>query len=85
MTCGMMSRVSLGHTGRNIHSPPRWAGIVFGYIVVSAITRAILPLIDLEYYMLWVVVSQYFWILGFSSFTVLYYSMWVSPRMDGQQ
>ena len=84
MTCGMMSRVSLGHTGRNIHAPPRWAGLVFAYIVVSAITRAIVPLVDMNHYMLWVVVSQYFWILGFSSFTVLYCPMWVSPRVDGQ-
>lgn len=85
MTCGMMSRVSLGHTGRSIHNPSRWIGLVFAYLIVSALTRAFIPLVDMNHYMLWVVVSQYFWILGFSSFMVVYYSMWVSPRREDRQ
>jgi uncharacterized protein involved in response to NO len=80
ITCGMMSRVSLGHTGRNIHQPPAWLSAVFICIVVSVVCRVLLPIVVPQYYLLSVTLSKLFWIAGFSGFILLHASMLIRPR-----
>ena len=80
VTCGMMSRVSLGHTGRNVHTPPPWLVAVFICIVISALCRVILPIAAPQFYLLSVTLSKLFWIAGFGGFLALYTSMLVKPR-----
>ena len=82
MTCGMMARVSLGHTGRSIHHPSGWIVLVFIAIALAAISRVFLPMISINNYFLWMMFSQIFWILGFFIFVILYFPILISPRSD---
>lgn len=84
MTLGMMARVSLGHTGRNVFAPPTAVTCMFLLLTGAAILRIFLPLLAPAYYALWVGLSQLSWILTFALFALLYIPMLVSPRVDGQ-
>lgn len=84
MTIGMMSRVALGHTGRNVFEPPRVLAPVFSLIVVAALVRVVLPLLDVAHYTLWIATSQILWILGFSVFSAAYIPQLIRPRVDGR-
>lgn len=84
ITIGMMARVSLGHTGRNIFEPPVALPWIFSLLFIGAIIRVLFPLIDSSHYMLWVGLSQLLWIISFSIFLYIYFSMLIKPRIDGQ-
>ncbi|MDH5711336.1 MAG: NnrS family protein [Gammaproteobacteria bacterium] len=84
LTLGMMSRVSLGHTGRNVQEPPRGLWIAFALLLVSAFSRVILPLILPTQYSMWIAISQALWIVGFGLFLILFAPMLFRPRIDGQ-
>lgn len=83
MTIGMMSRVALGHTGRDIKSSSPWLNLVFAAIAASAVFRILLPMIAMDGYTNWVVISAIFWILGFAVFLVIYVPILCKPRVDG--
>ena len=83
-TLGMMARVTLGHTGRNILEPPATVSWIFGLVVVGSIVRVVLPLLDASQYTLWMVLSQLLWILAFSLFLATFLRMLYQPRIDGQ-
>ncbi|MCM2348831.1 MAG: NnrS family protein [Bacteriovoracaceae bacterium] len=79
---GMMSRVSLGHTGR----PLRLAkGFVTSYVLitVSGIVRVASGFMP-EYYGEGILLSGIFWALGFFIFILFYFSILTSPRADGR-
>ena len=84
MTLGMMARVSLGHTGREIMKPPTGLYWVFSILLLVAVFRVIFPLIAPDKYMLWIALSQISWIISFSIFLFLYLPMLASPRIDGE-
>ncbi len=84
MTIGMMSRVILGHTGRNVLSPPAVLGICFAVLVCGAAVRVLGPLIDPGSYGLWIVLSQLLWIAAFLIFLFVYTPMLLKPRIDGR-
>jgi len=84
LTLGMMSRVTLGHTGRNVLEPPRGLTIAFVLLLIGAISRVILPLLLPEQYRLWIAISQVAWIGGFGLFVILFAAMLIKPRIDGQ-
>ena len=83
-TLGMMARVTLGHTGRNILEPPAAVSWMFGLLVIGSIARVMLPLLDASRYTLWMGLSQLLWILAFSLFLVTFLRMLYQPRTDGQ-
>ena len=83
MTVGMMSRVALGHTGRDIKSLSPWMTLAFAAIGASAVFRIILPLFAMQHYTSWVVISAVFWIIGFAVFMVIYAPILCKPRIDG--
>jgi uncharacterized protein involved in response to NO len=83
MTLSMMSRVALGHTGRDIRKPSRWIGIAFRGIVVSVLFRALVPMFITQFYMSWVLVAAILWILSFAIFVVIYTPILLKPRADG--
>ena len=64
-TAGFMVRVSLGHSGKNIHSPPRHTSTVLRLLFVSLFFRIALPLINMQNYLYWILLSQLFWVLAF--------------------
>ncbi len=84
MTLGMMARVSLGHTGRNIHEGSRWLGPMFGLLFAGAVARVLLPIVMPEHYRLLIGVSQGLWMAAFALFVILYAPMLLRPRIDGQ-
>ncbi len=82
MTVSMMARVSLGHTGRNIHQPPKTVSVIFILMIISGITRVLLPMI-FDDYMNLIFISQIAWILSFVLFCMAYMGILAKPRIDG--
>ncbi len=83
MTIGMMARVALGHTGRNVFAPPAILLWVFLVFFIGSVTRVLLPLIAPAWYTLWIGVSQVSWIMAFALFSFIYTPMLIKPRIDG--
>lgn len=83
ITLSMMSRVTLGHTGRSIQQPSRWIGIAQGLILAGAMTRILMPMLLPDLYGSWMAITQLLWISGFSLFVLVNFSMLLSPRIDG--
>lgn len=71
---GMISRVSLGHTGRRLH-PNAW--VVAGYFAlnISVAVRVFSP---------YFLVSGLLWCLAFLLYLSVYTRMLMSPRIDGR-
>ncbi len=83
-TIGMMARVTLGHTGRNILEPPAAAGWMFGLVVSGSVIRVVLPLLDVAHYVLWIGLSQVLWVIAFFLFLWVFLPMLLQPRTDGR-
>ncbi|WP_201543776.1 NnrS family protein [Psychrobacter sp. H7-1] len=83
MTVSMMSRVSLGHTGRSIHTPPKTVNFIFILMVFAFIFRVVMPLVALEYYLTWVILAQSAWIACFVLFGISYWPILAKQREDG--
>lgn len=83
MTVAMMTRVSLGHTGRNIHQPPKTVPWMFILLVITFIARVILPLIDMNLYITWLMIAQTAWLLCFMLFCISYIPILSKERVDG--
>lgn len=81
---GMMARVSLGHTGRNVFNPPKVVGMIFSLIALSYLFRVFLPALLPQYFGVWIAIAQTGWIAGFALFVFSYFKMLTSPRIDGQ-
>lgn len=84
MTLGMMCRVALGHTGRNVSDPPLVLIPIFSLMLLAVISRVVLPLIAVQQYNLWIIISQVFWILSFVLFSWVYIPILYKPRVDGR-
>jgi len=84
MTIGMMSRVSLGHTGYGIQNPNPLLKWIFGGLLLGAVVRVLLPLLLPQFYLWWVGLSQLLWISAFVGFSVLYLPILIKPRRDGR-
>jgi len=84
MSLGMMARVSLGHTGRNIMQPPSGIALAFSMLLLGAFIRVILPILWAGYDALWIAMSQTLWIAAFSLFAYLYAFILIRPRIDGK-
>lgn len=83
ITLAMMARVSLGHTGRNIHTPPRSVIWIFGLVIFSALSRVLLPIVLPEFYRLSVMLAASGWIAAFSLFAFIYWPILSKARIDG--
>ena len=83
MTVAMMARVSLGHTGRSIHQPPKIVNVMFALMVLTFVSRVFLPLVDMSHYLLWIMVAQGAWIACFALFCISYLPMLARQRPDG--
>lgn len=84
ITTGMMSRVSLGHTGNNVFNPPKVLHLVFGLLFIGAITRVVLPLFLSQFYIALIGVSQVLWIAAFTILFIVYAPMLIKARVDGR-
>ena len=83
-TLGMMTRVSWGHTGRNISEAPRGLIFIFIPIAAGAFIRVFFPLFNEPQYVLWIGISQVLWMIAFTLYIVFYLRILISPRVDGK-
>jgi len=84
ITMGMMSRVALGHTGRDISRPAKVINYALGILVMAGFARVLLPLLEPSHYVLWLGISQILWIVAFLIFIVVYFPILSKPRLDNQ-
>jgi len=82
VTISMMARVTLGHTGRNVHQAPPVTTLLLLGMVLAMILRVFLPLVDMANYGLWIALSGGVWIATFCLFLVVFAPMLLRPRVD---
>lgn len=82
MTMGMMARVALGHTGRELQANTAmiWS---FALINLAVVVRVFLPLINMEMYLGWIQLAGIMWMLAFIIFSWVYIPILMRPRIDG--
>ena len=83
-TLGMMSRVALGHTGRNVFEPPALLGPLFALLSLAALARVFAPILMPGAYRFWIVVAQWLWMSAFAGFVFHYLPVLIRPRVDGR-
>jgi len=83
ITAGMMARISLGHTGRNIQQHSRLLAPVFILLIAAYVARVLLPMIAPSEYQLWLGIAQAAWLIAFAMFVWVYAPILVKPRADG--
>ena len=83
LTLGMMTRTSLGHTGRPLQTGN---AELFCYVAIqlAALTRVFLPLAFPSLYLQAIIGSGMLWSLAFGVYTVSYWSILSRPRLDGK-
>jgi uncharacterized protein involved in response to NO len=77
MILSMMSRVSLGHTGRPLQPKPIVNGAFFA-LAAAALARVVLPFFDLA--LLGWLSSAALWLLGFGIFIGVYWPILHAPK-----
>ena len=83
MIIAMMSRVSLGHTGRPLEVP-RFLAMAFALIFLAAVIRAVVPIVSASLTTLSWRVSALLWIVAFGLFLYRYLPVLTRPRADGK-
>lgn len=79
---GMISRVSLGHTGRRLH-PSAWTVAGFVAIHLAAVVRVVVPLAFPASQAWAIQLSGGLWVLAFGLFLAVYAPMLRAARVDG--
>jgi len=79
----MISRVSLGHSGRPL-TPPKLMSVAFVFITLAALIRSFGPWIMPEKTLLFIDISGFFWLVSFGLFTFYYAPMLLKAREDGR-
>lgn len=79
----MISRVSLGHTGRSLQAP-KLMPLAFITIVFASVLRTFGPWLLPEKTLLFIDISGFFWIVSFSLFVIIYGPMLLKARLDGR-
>ncbi|MEZ5503288.1 MAG: NnrS family protein [Halioglobus sp.] len=83
MILAMMSRVSLGHTGRPLEVPA-YLSVAFGLVFIAAIIRAVLPLLAVSLVEVAWQLPAVLWIIAFSLFLLRNVTVLTRPRVDGK-
>ena len=82
ITIGMMARVSIGHTGRNLKFPPNSVKYSFILLVLATIIRLLTPIISPTFYQWSIIISGLLWALAFLLFVYSYTKILITPRFD---
>lgn len=83
MVVAMMSRVSLGHTGRELH-PPAAMTVAFLAMPLAACLRSLGPAFWPQHYAHWLACSGVAWSVAFGLFAWHYLPLLIRPRVDGK-
>jgi uncharacterized protein involved in response to NO len=81
ISAGMMARISLAHTGRNLQQ--HWLFPIFISLFASYVARVLLPVMAPGHYLLWVGLAQAAWLIAFALFVRVYVPILVKSRVDG--
>ena len=84
ITAGMMARISLGHTGRDIQQPSRLLTPIFMFLIAAYVARVLLPMTAPSHYLLWIGIAQAGWMIAFLLFVWVYAPILSKPRVDGK-
>jgi uncharacterized protein involved in response to NO len=82
MVLAVMTRVSLGHTGRPL-AADRGTVLIYALVTLAALTR-VAAAFHAGAYLRWVELAAVLWIAAFAGFVVRYGPMLVAPRADGR-
>ena len=82
MTLAMMARVSLGHTGRSVYTPPKTVGLIFGMILAAWLARVFMGWLLPQSYFMSLGIAQGFWTIAFVLFVFSYAKILLSERQD---
>jgi len=83
MILAMISRVTLGHTGRQLN-PPRLMTMAYLFIFLAALIRVVVPVLLPELTQWAIGIAGALWVLAFSIYIYFYAPMLVSSRVDGR-
>lgn len=84
MGLSMMGRVSLGHSGRNIHLPPKALFWALGLMLAVFWFRIVMVIFVPAQSKIWLIHAQVGWILAFGLLAFAYVGIWFRPRADGK-
>jgi uncharacterized protein involved in response to NO len=84
ITAGMMARIALGHTGRDIQQHSRLLAPAFISLFAAYVARVLLPMIAPVQYLSWLAFAQAAWLIAFALFVWVYAPILVKPRADGK-
>jgi uncharacterized protein involved in response to NO len=84
LSLGMMSRVTLGHTGRMLVAPRR-AALAFALVLVAAFARVAVPIAFPAQTRASIFVAGGAWTLAFALFLSAFAAALLAPRVDGRR
>lgn len=84
VTISMMTRVSLGHTGRNVHEAPPAALYFLAAMLLAGLTRTLAAALDPTRYLFWISLSGLLWIGALSLFAATIGPLLLRPRADAR-
>jgi uncharacterized protein involved in response to NO len=79
----MISRVSLGHTGRTLQ-PAKLMSAAFACILFAAMVRVVIPVLMPQYFTIAITIAGVGWMIAYCLFVLCYAPMLVQPRIDGK-
>jgi uncharacterized protein involved in response to NO len=82
MILAMISRVSLGHTGRPL-KVGRWITLGFVAIATATLVRVFAPLLSHQLNT-WYIVGSICWVFAYTTFVLVYWPVLTKPRADGR-
>ncbi|MCG7899615.1 MAG: NnrS family protein [Candidatus Thiodiazotropha weberae] len=82
-TLGMMARVALGHTGREIGAN-RVMVLAFILINIAVVIRVFIPVTELLSYPTCITLSAVAWSICYLLFSIIYLPILIRPRIDGR-
>lgn len=83
MILAMISRVTLGHTGRPM-KPHKLVAAAFVSLLLAALIRVIAPIWLAEYYLISINIAGGLWVLAYCIYLYFYAPMLVTTRADGR-
>jgi len=83
ITAGMMARIALGHTGRDIQQHSQLLAPAFISLFAAYVARVLMPMLAPQHYLQWVGIAQAAWLIAFALFVWIYAPILVKSRADG--
>jgi uncharacterized protein involved in response to NO len=82
LVIGMMSRVALGHTGRELRVRG-WITLAYLLVNLAAVVRVVMAALAGSSYLISLALTAALWALAFGLYLFVYVPILISPRGDG--